>query len=528
MAQVSDTFPNGVTTSMGYDALNHLTATVGPATTDVINGVKHLPWVIYTYDVDGNVTQVERTDPTGKDATRTTTYTYDSAARVSSVKDPAGNTTTYGYDAYGNLNRTVDATGADYRQVYGPTGLLLTSSLANWVGDPLDNDSPKELVLESRAYDPAGRLATVTDAMGRTTRNRYYDDNLLESVWAEGFHNADGTTRDIPLQQNIYDSAGNLIQRVTGNGKSTTAYTVDAANRTTEALLDPAGIKRRTTYGYDDDDHVVSLVQAQNSGYTWTAFDLDPLGRPLAQKVWDGGKWLATSWTRDQRGLPRTMTDPRGAVTDYTYDEAGRLTTTKAPTVAIEHLGSTPYNVRPGTRTGYNSFGDAVTSEDAEGYRTTTTYDAMSRPLALTLPSYTQAGAGATMTAGSTTTYDALGRMASVVDALGHGNTYTYDQLSNVVATTDAAGNRSRSGFDPAGERLWTRDQAGRLTGATYDDLGRQVSTTAVDRTPTSAGFTTAYEYDDAGNLTYVTTPSGARSQFGYNAAGEVVVDVDR
>ncbi|MEU7827460.1 LamG-like jellyroll fold domain-containing protein [Nonomuraea sp. NPDC049129] len=525
--KISDTFPNGVSTSMGYDALNHLTATVGPATTDVINGVKHLPWVLYTYDVDGNVTKAERTDPTGKDVTRTTDYTYDAAARVSSVKDPEGKTTTYGYDVYGNLTSTVDATGADFRHTYGPTGLPLTTSLANWVGDPLDTDAPKELVLESRAYDPAGRLATVTDAMGRTTRYRYYDDNLLESVWAEGFHNADGTTRDIPLQQNTYDSAGNLIKRVTGNGKSTTAYTVDAANRVTEALLDPAGIKRKTTYGYDADGGVVSLVQAQDSGYTWTAFDLDALGRPLSQKVWDGDEWLTTSWTRDQRGLPKTMTDPRGAVTDYTYDEAGRLTTTKAPTVAIEHSGGTPYNVRPTTRSGYNSFGDVVTSEDAEGYRTTITYDGMSRPHVVTLPSYRQLGAGATVTAGSTTTYDALGRVTHVEDALGHGDTHTYDQLGNLVATTDAAGNQSRSGFDVAGEWLWTRDQAGRVTGATYDDLGRRISGTAVDRTPAAAGYTTAYEYDDAGNLTYVTTPSGARSQYGYNAAGEVVVDVN-
>ncbi|WP_214416964.1 LamG-like jellyroll fold domain-containing protein [Sphaerisporangium fuscum] len=525
--QVSDAFPNGVTTSMGYDALNHLTATVGPATTDVIGGVKHLPWVIYTYDADGNVTQVDRTDPAGKDVTRTTVYTYDSADRVSSVKDAAGNTTVYGYDAYGNLSRTVDATGADHRRVYGPTGLLLTTSLANWVGDPLDGESPKELVLESRAYDPAGRLATVTDAMGRTTRYHYYDDDLLESAWAEGFHNADGTTRDIPLQRNTYDGAGDLVQRVTGNGKSTTAYTVDAAGRITEALLDPSGIKRKTTYGYDDDDHLISLVQAQDGAYSWTTFGLDAMGRPLSRKVLNGDGWLATSWTRDQRGLPLTMTDPRGKVTDYTYDEAGRLTTTKAPAVSVEHLGGAPYDVRPTTRTGYNSFGDAVTSEDTEGYRTTTTYDGMSRPLVVTLPPYTQLGAGATVTGSSTTKYDELGRVTSVTDALGHGETYTYDQLGDVVAATDAAGGRSRSGFDAAGEWIWTRDQAGRVTGATYDDLGRRVSSTVIDRTPASAGYTTGYEYDDAGNLTYVTMPSGARTQFGYNAAGEVVADVD-
>ena len=43
---------------------------------------------------------------------------------------------------------------------------------------------------------------------------------------------------------------------------------------------------------------------------------------------------LTTTWTLDERGLPTSMTDPDGNVTNYTYDEAGKLATTTAPAVS--------------------------------------------------------------------------------------------------------------------------------------------------------------------------------------------------
>ena len=48
---------------------------------------------------------------------------------------------------------------------------------------------------------------------------------------------------------------------------------------------------------------------------------------------------LATTWTRDQRGLPTSMTDPDGAVTGYSYDQAGQLAVTTEPTVTTETYG---------------------------------------------------------------------------------------------------------------------------------------------------------------------------------------------
>ncbi len=38
-------------------------------------------------------------------------------------------------------------------------------------------------MLESRAYDPAGRLASVTDSLGATINYTYYSDNLLASSY---------------------------------------------------------------------------------------------------------------------------------------------------------------------------------------------------------------------------------------------------------------------------------------------------------------------------------------------------------
>ena len=72
--------------------------------------------------------------------------------------DPDGNVTDYTYDGDGDL---------------------LTTTLENYTGSPPGSQAAAPLVEESRAYDPAGRLACVTDAMGRGTDYYYTDNGLL-------------------------------------------------------------------------------------------------------------------------------------------------------------------------------------------------------------------------------------------------------------------------------------------------------------------------------------------------------------
>jgi YD repeat-containing protein len=88
---------------------------------------------------------------------------------------------------------------------------------------------------------------------------------------------------------------------------------------------------------------------------------------------------LVTTWTRDQRGLPTSMTNPDGQVTSYSYDEAGNLALTTAPVVTTETYGNAAVTAHPVITAGYDTFGDTAESEDPDGNVTTYTYDADGR-----------------------------------------------------------------------------------------------------------------------------------------------------
>ncbi len=72
-------------------------------------------------------------------------------------------------------------------------------------------------------------------------------------------------------------------------------------------------------------------------------------------------------------------------------------------------------------------------------------------------------------------TYDALGRVSTVTDEMGHTTKVSYDELGNVTDMTDAKGVVTAA--------------------STYDSMGR------VTQTTDALGLTTTYDYDEMGNL---------------------------
>ncbi|MGW2519327.1 LamG-like jellyroll fold domain-containing protein [Streptomyces sp. NPDC001617] len=986
----SDTYPvtftyygapvGGVQTQYTYDALGRTATMTGPATTDAVRGVTHTPKTTYGYDADGDLLSTSTADTTGHDTTRATVYTYDDNDRVKTVTDPAGSVTAYTYDTFGRRATQTDPAGTTYRYAYSPTGQLLTTTLLGWTGDPTAPSDPTDLVMESRAYDPAGRLASVTDSMGRTTSYSYFDDNLLQSQT-----DASGTSSAVTTKAYDYDAAGNMtwecdVWSGTACVKQT-QYTVDAADRITKTAVDPSGVNRITVNTFDPDDNVLSRVLtgggqtrqigysydaagnrtaqsvrtdttgptgywplaegavgaadssgngftgtpgtgaswgppgsnytsfngtsgailtsgtpvvdtskafsvsawaylnatsttkdftvvsqqgAQNSAFqleynhttkswafvrasndttsatsyvasataaatagTWTHLvgvsdalgnmslyvngvevsgvcdgctavsdptpmastagvaigrgkaagasvnwfagrihDVQLYGRELTGaeigqlyssstttgespvslgaagwwKLDDGenptagdrsgagnagnlnastswspenggsavftgagqittggpvldtaksfsvsawakitttpsgtwqtvmaqqgtqaagfsldynptaGRWAfdrattdvasptlagatstaaptlntwthlvgtydassgkmtlyvngtvqntatdttpiaasgplvigrgytagaaaqyfngsignvqtynrvltaaeaaslhtsggtagsapqTTSWTYDQRGLPLTMTDARGNApgatasaytTTYTYDEGGRLTTTSSPPVSTETGGGAAQQTVAVAKSGYDTFGDQVESDDADGNIVTTTYDLDGRVQAVSDPAYTPPDGSGTITPTTSYTYDALGDVHTVTDPLNKMASYVYDQLGDQVRQTLPGDRVTHIGYDTDGEVLNTTEPTGARTEATYDALGRRATSTQVERKPASAAYTTTYGYDGLGDLTSIKDPLGNTATATYDALGETSTVTD-
>ncbi|MFF5809259.1 LamG-like jellyroll fold domain-containing protein [Streptomyces sp. NPDC012746] len=548
--QVSDGTPDGATTSYTYNAMSRISSETGPGIKNEITGVTHTAKVSRTHDADGQLLTESTQDTTGGDAARTTTYRYNALGLNDSVTDAAGNESTFGHDALGRVIRETDPAGNVVTHAFTRRGQLAESVLKDWTGDP--SGQARDLVLVSHAYDPAGRLASTTDAMGATTAFTYYDDGLKATTTAKQVTQSNGSKKDIVLESTTYDGAGNALSQ-TASGGRTSVNTLDATGRVTRSVFDPNGLNRVTTSVYDGDNRITEQTRSiDGSGKKLTSTtEYDAAGNPKKATVTDGTGTRATSGTFDQRGLPLTQVTARGNTSTNRYDALGRLVETTAPQVQAEENGGAAAAVTPKSLTGYNTFGEATETRDARGLVTRVETDKLGRPTALTLPDYTAPGAATPITAVTRTTYDKSGNAASTTDPLGRATHFAYDQMGNLIRKTDPAiagaqglkapgtatfdgtstdlsgGGVSTYTWTPTGLPLSATDPTGARSESTYDELGRKLTATTVERKPTLQNLVSRYTWDDAGNQTESTTPGGRRTTATYSTAGEVLTVTD-
>lgn len=525
----SDSFPAGLTTSWAYDADNRMTGETDPAATDAVTGTVHTPQYGWTYDNDGNPLSQSWSDTTGGDATRTATATYTDHDQLKTLTDPLHRTTSYGYDGYGNTTSTIDPSGNQYSLTYNANRQQLTTTLTNWTGDPTAPSNPTSLVLDSRAYDPDGMLASDTDAMGRETD--YFYDYAHRLFDADASYDGNGLKELLYID---YDAAGRVTGRYSNDHYLATTYTLDAAGRATQEEWSTSGIDRITGYTYNDDGQPTSEVTANGAVTEETDLGYDGAGNLTSRTVKDGSVNLVTSYTYDQLSLPTSMTRPGGGTTDYTHDAAGRLTTTIAPPVAAESNGGAPSTVRPISLVGYDTFGDRSSTQDPDGNITTDTYDGDGELTAISQNAYTPPG-HATITPTSSATYNVAGQIETVTDPNGNVTANLYDQLGDLSRTTLPAVNGTAGTwhyiYDADGEQLSATDPTGAQTEATYDPLGQQLTSTSIVRQPTAAAHTTTYTYNNnvspVGDPDSVTLPNGEESTFTFDAAGNLTSVTD-
>ncbi|MEA2560636.1 MAG: hypothetical protein QOH06_2140 [Acidobacteriota bacterium] len=574
----------------------------------------------YTNNASGEVLTI---DPPGYGTADVTTFTYNLTGRNGHVPDtrtdPLVGTTTYGYDGFNRRTSTTDPndieTVTSYDDLNRVTGVrqkgavvandLVTTHIYNVFGDLFCTKLPRGNGMQY-LYDGAGRLqeirrgtvvatpdsTTCLDSSQPRERTIYQLDGLghrseesLElwtgAAWESRSKTAyeytchldkmtQGSGSPAPsVTEYCYDLNDNL-EKVwdanhpkASNPNPTQLYAYDALNRMTSTTVGPgtAG-EAATTYTYDVQDHLKTVIDAEANLTTYTYSDRDLLTQQVSPVSG------TTAYTYNEHGELATTTDARTIVTTRTVDALDRVT-------AIIYSDGTPgtgyaYDVGAFakgrlsslTRTGqtisygYDHFGRLTQDGtlgydyDVNGNRTRMSYpnnlvaiythDFADREATLV---YEQSGGSQPPAIVSSAIYEPFGPLSSLT--LGNGLTetrlfdaryfpdriqvpgrldwdYTVDAVGNPLQIADVltpAQSRTYGYQDPQyfliqgngpwGTRNWT-----------YDRIGNRL-------TETRGALTDTYGYT-AGNpmLQTVTLPSGAGTKyFAYDATGNQVQD---
>ncbi|MCM2429708.1 LamG-like jellyroll fold domain-containing protein [Streptomyces sp. RKAG337] len=340
---VSDTYPAGLKTTYVYDKAGQVVEEDDPQLTDRVTGATHAARTTTVFDGDGNVTSQTVADASGGDTSRTQSQTYDAYDHLASQSDANaaaaasnGNTNTFSYDLSGNKIKEVSSAGTTTQYTYDDNGHLLTQGLM-FTGDPVNPSAPTLLTESSRAYDPAGRLASVTDSMGNTTAYTYTDNGLTSTVTKK---DAAGTNSFV-LQAMTYDAAANPLSQTSDNGATVTNFTVDAASRTTSTTVDPTGVDRVTSVAYTPDDHVATQNDHDSSGWDrTTSSTYDVMGNTLSQTLYGDASGHPAGWWKLDQSAGSTVTDASGTGNTAAVPSSGVTWNNSAATFAGTSTGT--------------------------------------------------------------------------------------------------------------------------------------------------------------------------------------------
>lgn len=499
--------PNGVPTTLTYDARQRLTARqVGSETTT------------YTYDGVGQLTRIAFPDG------RVLTYTWDAAHRLTDITDALGNTVHYTLDAMGNRIK---------EEVKDPQGSL--TGLRQREYDAL-NRLAKDLGAQGQStiyeYDAAGNRTQVTDPLGHRTVSAFDALNRLIRLTDPGA----GVT------QLAYDGQDHLTQ-VTDPRSLQTIYTVDGLGNRTQQQSPDTGT---TTSTFDAAGNAVTRTDAKGQTTT-TVFDA--LNRPMQITHADGTQ-ITTTWDTGSNGKGRlTRIDELTGSTvtasiQYAYDAHGRITqetrTQLAGRTALTH--TTAYTWSAGQLTGLTL---------PSGRQLTYTRNGAGQITQIDLTDSAAGGSGQTKTVARQIAYHPFGGVKRWVDGAGQEHTRSQDLDGRTngytlgatpwLLSTDPAGRITGQldGSNATNSATYGYDPVDRLTGATLPHASYGYSYDATgNRTSQSTGASTrTYSIDPASNrLTHLTNPSQSlthdpvgsvtadgTAQYAYDARGRLV-----
>jgi RHS repeat-associated protein len=501
------TDPNGIVTTLAYDANERLTSRqVGSETTS------------FSYYSTGLLHQV--TFPDGSNVH----YTYDAAHRLTKITDGAGNSIQYTLDAMGNrtvlasydpsnaLSKTQSRVYNTLSELHQQVGAAGTTAVTTTFGYDSNGNQTSIAAPLSRntanAYDELNRLKQLTDSSSGVTSLAYDAEDDLTSVQDplglttsytyNGFGNLSGlASPDTGTTSNTYDAGGNLSTSQDARGK-TASYTYDALNREIQVAFGDQTI----AFSYDSGTNGKGRLTGASDTLHSLSWQYDGLGRVTGKGQTVSGVTLPVAYAYTSGDLT-ALTTPSGQSVTYSY--------TNHQISAIAVNGTTLLS-----SVSYEPFGPSRGWSWGNGASEIRLHDTDGNPSSIT-------GAEST-----SYTIDSAFRITGINNASSSALswTYGYDSLDRLTSASQTAGSYGWT-YDANGNRLTQTgtsastfsmasgsNQLSGITGA----LGRSYVYDAAGNT--LGDGTNTFTYNNRGRLATAATSSGT-FYYVYNALGQ-------
>ncbi|WP_344551627.1 RHS repeat-associated core domain-containing protein [Kitasatospora saccharophila] len=264
----------------------------------------------------------------------TTSYGYDPAGRLTSVKDTQGNTWSYTYDLRGRKTSQTDPDSGTSTTGYDLLGRTATST-----------DGRGQVL--SYSYDQLGRKTGEYDGGSTTDSSKllasWSYDTLVKGYLtsATRYDGGNAYTTAITGYTTSYQPTGTTVTIPTAEGKLAGSYTLGADYTAVTGLLahsnfgaDGGLAAESVGYGYNLQGGLVSSGSGRFTHYLDIA-NYSPLGQVVQSTYGDAGKQFRTAQTYDEatgrlatnRVSLETAPDSPASDTTYGYDQAGNITT---------------------------------------------------------------------------------------------------------------------------------------------------------------------------------------------------------
>lgn len=388
------------------------------------------------------------------------------------------------------------------------------------------NKGIKKTFVKERSNSPTWLLSQITDENENWMKFEYFARQLLR-IW-------DSQKREI-----IFEYDNRLITGVQVSHRELrqqATYVYDGAKRLVE-IIDPLGASQRFEYddhliirfvnkvgfsryfSYDDRGRCVSSWYDGNIGVRYYQFDSEKRVTLLSDT--NGYRAL---YQFTEKGVPQTIKDPLGRVTESILDREGRQVGTILPDGIVRNtavyfadtrvLEST--DIRGAlTKYHFDERDNVVTIENAIGHSLHFERDSRGNTIGISAPEkadwrfeYDERGSLSRVTdpKGNWIARSDSGAFIELTDAQGRISIYQFDSLGNLLRDTDAQNRTTTYEYEgqdrpicmilPDGRRIrWNYDAAGRIVAVT-DALGR----------------TTRYEYGPFAAVRETVLPDGRRT----------------